>query len=1079
MKSTQLLPILSCALFSFVSGDEFTLEEIEFFENRIRPVLAQECYECHSTSGKKKGGLILDHREGLLIGGDQGPALVPGKASESLIIEALKHEFDLTMPKAGVKLDPPIIADFERWIDMGAPDPRDHPPTPEELARDTDWDAIFRTRQNWWSFQPVSNPEIPSGTGSAIDRFVETRMAEKDLAISAEATPRVLARRLHYAITGLPPSPEALDRFEQDVATSDVDAAMSKLVDDLLESPGFGERWARHWMDWVRYAESHGSEGDPPIPNAYHYRDYLIRALNQDIPYDQLLREHVAGDLLAKPRFDDETGLNESAIAAAHWRMVFHGFAPTDALDEKVRFTDDQINTFTKAFQGLTVSCARCHDHKFDAISQADYYALFGILGSTRPGIRLVDHPERLGKNRETLASLKSDIRRQIADLWMSRIDEATEKLLAPSPPAGAAKATSLFHAFHLVSEQSLLPGRAAERIIEAHRKAAGETTGEPVSEFRLTGGSDHESWFRYGNGVTRQPVHGGDFLLHPEGDKVVDRILPDGVYSGLLSTKHAGRFTSPDFKLEGEKKLALLVNGDGDSIARYVVQNYPRRGTVYRTYRFGEKKGKPEDWRWQVFDLSYWKGDTIHIELATARDTAILVSGQDRSWFGIREARLIGEDQPSPPQPDLEFLGSLVPLLQGANPATTGELASIYGEAIRTAIERWGRQEAMPSDSRLIDLALRSDLLPNHIDELPPALRDSLGEFRQREAEVPVPTRVPGIDEWAGIDQPLFDRGDHKKPLEPVSRRFIEAVDDEPYQSQYSGRLQLADDLLREDNPFTRRVIVNRVWTHLFGNGIVASVDNFGRLGEKPSHPELLDHLATRFSESMNWSLKSLIREIVLSRTWRQQSVASERARSVDPENRLLSHYPVRRLEAEAIRDKLIAVSGQLDDRMFGPAVDGNTPRRSVYVRVIRNRLDEFLGVFDAPIPFSTTGKRPVTNVPAQSLTMLNDPKVRGFAEAFARQFDGSDRERIAAMWERALDRKPSADEMTASLSFLETLRQETEALARQNRQIDEELATLIDENRQLYNRGRNSIIPPLEREKAIDPVKLGAMAS
>ena len=311
-----------------LNGADLPPDQIEFFETRIRPVLAQECYECHNSRGKSKSGLILDHREALLAGGDSGPSIVPGKAGESLLIEAIKHLNDLTMPKAGVRLDPPIIADFERWINMGAPDPRDKPPTDQQLAFDTNWEAIFKTRQNWWSFRPIEEPDVPAGDGAVIDRFIVGKLKEKQLQLSSPAAPRILARRLYYTLTGLPPLPEALDQFERDAA-SDRTKATNQLIDTLLDSPSFGERWARHWMDWVRYAESHGSEGDPRIPNAYYYRDYLIRALNDDIGYDQLLREHVAGDLLEKPRLNETDGFNESLLGAIHWRMVFHGFAPT------------------------------------------------------------------------------------------------------------------------------------------------------------------------------------------------------------------------------------------------------------------------------------------------------------------------------------------------------------------------------------------------------------------------------------------------------------------------------------------------------------------------------------------------------------------------------------------------------------------------------------------------------------------------------------------------------------------------------------------------------------------------------
>ncbi|MCB1089583.1 MAG: DUF1549 domain-containing protein, partial [Verrucomicrobiae bacterium] len=401
--------IAGLTLLGRLSHAEIPADQAEFFEARIRPVLAQECYECHNSRGKDKGGLILDHRAAWQRGGESGPLLVPGDPDASLLMRVIRHELPkLKMPKAGAKLDEAIVADFSKWIAMGAPDPRDAPPTDAQLTADTNWDAIRKRRQSWWSFQPIRRPEIPAveGARTEVDRFIRARLANEGLDPSPRADPRSLVRRLHQTLVGLPPSPGETQRFLADWEREPA-AAITRRVDDLLASPAFGEAWARHWMDWTRYADTHGSEGDPEIPHAWRYRDYLIRALNADIPYDQLVLEHFAGDLLDQPRINADLRLNESALGLGHLRMVFHGFAPTDALDERVRFTDDQINTVTKAFLGLTVSCARCHDHKFDAISQKDYYALFGIFTSSLPATIAVDAPGVLEKNRGALAELK------------------------------------------------------------------------------------------------------------------------------------------------------------------------------------------------------------------------------------------------------------------------------------------------------------------------------------------------------------------------------------------------------------------------------------------------------------------------------------------------------------------------------------------------------------------------------------------------------------------------------------------------------------------------------------------------
>jgi hypothetical protein len=365
-----------------------TPQQLDFFESRIRPILAQECYECHSTATKDKGGLVLDSRPGWQSGG----AIKPGDPKNSLLLQTLRHEHeDLKMPKNGAKLDDKVIADFEQWILEGAPDPRDTAPSKEQLEKETAWSATLARRKEWWAFQKIKTENSKLKT---IDDFIDAELKKQNLPAAPPADPTTLTRRISYILTGLPPRQSDKETIRQGDRENSISlsphlpvslASLENTVDALLASPAFGEKWARHFLDWVRYAESYGSEGDPAIPYAYRYRDYLIRAFNDDVPYPQLVKEAIAGDLLPKPRL--KNGLNESAIGIAQLRMVLHGFSPVDSLDEMVTFTDNQIDTVTKAFQALTVSCARCHNHKFDAISQADFYALYGIFTSTHPAV--------------------------------------------------------------------------------------------------------------------------------------------------------------------------------------------------------------------------------------------------------------------------------------------------------------------------------------------------------------------------------------------------------------------------------------------------------------------------------------------------------------------------------------------------------------------------------------------------------------------------------------------------------------------------------------------------------------------
>ncbi|GBL27989.1 hypothetical protein EMGBS8_19370 [Verrucomicrobiota bacterium] len=316
------------------------------------------------------------------------------------------------MPKKRPKLDAKIIADFVAWVNRGAPDPRTAAPTDSITPA---WDDLLAVRRNWWSFQPVVNPAIPAGLAtSPIDRFLDAKIIAAKLTPAAKADKATLLRRVTYTLTGLPPTTAEIAAFKADASPE----AYARVIDRLLASPRYGEHFARHWMDLVRYADTHGSEGDPNIPQSWRYRDYLIRAFNDNVPYDQFVREQIAGDLLPQPRVSPAEQLNESALGTGHFRLVEHGFQPVDTLDEQVRNVDNQIDVVSKTFLGLTISCARCHDHKFDPISQADFYAFYGIFASSRPGQVTVDSPEQLGLHREKLSGLKQEIREALAAQW-------------------------------------------------------------------------------------------------------------------------------------------------------------------------------------------------------------------------------------------------------------------------------------------------------------------------------------------------------------------------------------------------------------------------------------------------------------------------------------------------------------------------------------------------------------------------------------------------------------------------------------------------------------------------------------
>lgn len=1006
---------------SATTAEPLSPAQAEFFETRIRPVLVERCYECHNSTKSADGGLAVDQRSAFLKGGDSGVVIVPGKPEQSRLMAILRHEVaGVKMPKDGGKLEPNVLADFEKWIALGAPDPRDKPPSVEELTKATSFDTVIASRKQWWSFQSIksSPPPVPAdgkAVAHPIDQFVRAKLNAGGLKANEPADPQTLVRRLFFALTGLPPSAADVEAWGPRVAQPN---GIADLVNHLLDSPQYGERWTRHWMDWVRYADSHGSEGDPAIDNSSQYRDYLIRALNADVPYDQLVREHVAGDLLEKPRINWDLGINESVIGTAHWRMVFHGFAPTDALDERVRFTDDAINTFSKAFLALTVSCARCHDHKFDPISQKDYYALFGVIGSCRPGRVAIDTPEKLNANREELTRLKPQIRMAIADAWLDGSTKVKASLSAPDGPwKKADKPTMLLHPW-FVMQQDTAGGTSFADAWQKQvtswkndRQQRGEHQARNYwRHWNLADKAEYEKWYRVGNGLPEKPSLAGEFALAANGKDVLAGIYPAGVFTNSLSAKHAARLSSNRVRLDDNYELWLQVIGDPSATARYVVEDYPRDGTVFPVAALSN------EWQWKKLDLTYWNGDEFFVELTSGKDAPLLVKGEPRSWFGVRDVLIVRKGDPGPPVASREFLDAVFESAADAAPQSFDDLADCYQRVVMAAVNAWRAGSLNDAQARLLDACLKQGLLPNQTDDFA-AAKPLIQEYRRLEEAVVVPTRVPGLEETVGRNQPLYTRGNHKQPAAEVPRRFLEAIDATPYQTTQSGRRQLAEDLLRPDNPLTRRVIVNRVWHHLFGRGIVTTCDNFGRLGSEPTHPELLDYLADRFRDE-GWSLKQMIRFIVTSRTWQQSSHPSATAEQVDPDNRLLSHAFLHRLEAEAIRDSLLAVSGELNRGLSGGLTDGNSNRRSVYVRVTRNALDPFLRAFDFPEPFAAVGRRDVTNVPAQSLTMMNDPRVTSLAASWAGQLladpkTNTDELRIQKMFVTALSRAARSDEI------------------------------------------------------------------
>lgn len=1059
------------------SGVAAASEGEDLFERVVRPYLVERCYECHGTHGTREHDLSLDWAGGMREGGFSGPAVVPGKPAESMIMAALRHEQDLPMPKGGPKPSAEIVRAFERWISLGAPDPRREPPTADELAKETSWDAIFARRKQWWSLQPIQRPAVPphaagnttwlATSDHPVDRFLAAQLAAAGIEPAGEADPDTLLRRATFALTGLPPTTEERAAFHADTSPD----RWEKLIDRLLASPHFAEHWARHWLDCVRYCETHGSEGDPAIPHAWRYRDWCIRAIGSDLPVDRFIREQIAGDLLADPRIDPATNVNESALGIGHLRMVPHGFTPTDALDELVTFTDNQIDVISKAFLGLTVSCARCHNHKFDAISQADFYALFGVLASCRPALIHADAPASRLHSRVELAASKAALRPALADAWTKSVESLPEALGRAAADALANVAAAKAKLADITTPKEGDPAKPeAEKDARAalekaeKRLAMFRTADHPLSAFvRLQGLTSEprqaawdtlraetgrarrtavqpgnipppEIWLRYGAGVDG-PSPPGEFRIQPTGERFITRLLPAGIQSNLLVASDGAVLHSRRFVVESDS-IRLLVAGEEQARVRLVVRNFPRdQRLLYPAVTL--EHGVPQ---WITLSTKYWRGEEAHLEIATAGDLPVEAVDGKRSWFSIMAIDTGPGEPPAvglPPASLFDFLSANDANITATPPADDAAVAAVYQRAVRSAIAAWRNGTVTDRQIRLLNALLEINALPTDIATVPDAA-EKVARYRELDSRIPHPARAPGVIEGTVFDQPLFVRGNHKQPAAPVPRRFLEAIDPRPFAANESGRRELADRLVAAENPLTPRVFVNRVWHHLFGRGIVATVDNFGQMGDLPSHPELLDFLAAEFVAPTSidlpgppaspWSLKSLVRLLATSRAFRLAVQPSESARRIDAANAVFSHGQLRRLEGESIRDALMAVSGRLDRRPFGPSDPGGTARRAIYIGVIRNQPDPFLSAFDPPSTQSTQGRRDESHVPAQALVLMNSPFVKDLAAKRAERLvaecrDLSSDQRVERLFVEMLGREPTATERAASLAWIDDL--------------------------------------------------------
>ena len=900
---------------------------LDFFETKIRPVLVGQCYECHSASRKaSKGGLRLDTRDRTRSGGDSGPAVVPHRVKDSLLIDALRQE-SFEMPPSG-KLPRSVIADFERWIALGAPDPRDGG---QAVAQR---DAIADAAREFWSLRPHRNHRLPKVGDRAwprtpIDQFLLARLEDAGLRSTVDADKVTMVRRIFFDLLGLPPTPSEIDAFVGD----DSPDAFERLVDNLLSSPHFGERWGRHWLDVVRYADSSGGGRTRIFEDSWRYRDYVLNSFNLDRPYNTFVAEQVAGDLLPaeSPR---ERARKLTATGFLVLGPTNYELQDKDLL--RMEVVDEQIDTMGRAVLGMTIGCARCHDHKFDPIPTADYYALAGIFRST--------------------------------------------KTLTPGNVSGFVQTP-----LPLPPDQQ----RARERF---------EHQAKPVREQLAAAQQDLKQ--------LQDRLTGGRKPLDPAA-------LPGIVVDETKA------------QLEGDWKSST-------SIKPYVGDSYHFAPSGTSIARFETNLAKAG--RYEV---------RISHTASSNRATNVPVTvqhadGQTRRQLNHRQ---------SPPDGLFVSLGQFQ---FNAGPTTvTLHCDGLNGLAIADAVQ-WlpldvpsgnvATRTAESSHERTGPSAEESALIRRELKDRRQELQRTQQQLKKLEATAPPAAgQVMSVrDETETGDYYVCIRGNIRNQGEPVRRGFLGALTDAGppvISSGQSGRLELAQWLASADNRLTARVFVNRVWLHLIGEGLVRTPDNFGTMGGRPSHPELLDYLALKFIRD-GWSVKRLVRGIVLSRVYGLSSTAPSADTDADPENRLLARMHYRRLDAESIRDLILAVSGQLDRTVGGSLIPVGTKsefgfrfeegRRSVYLPVFRNRLHGLMEVFDFADPNLVSGRRNTSTLPTQSLYLMNSPFIMEQAELAADRLlreAVTDNQRIELLYRRALGRMPSPTERQLTLDYLDQL--------------------------------------------------------
>ncbi len=1042
--------------------EEPTAEQVEFFEKQIRPILVSKCQDCHSEDSAESG-LRVDSLEGLLKGGERGPAIVLGKPDESLLISAVQHGELLQMPPKD-KLSKSEIANLQLWIKQSAFWPGENAAAiaAKAAANNTQLGEVTEQDRDFWSFKPVVKHEPPAVKNGAwvqnpIDQFILAKLEEAGIEPAPAASRAVLLRRMSFDLTGLPPSTDELANFLAD----DKPGAIERVIDRLLASPAYGERWGRHWLDVARYADSNGMDENLAFEHAWRYRDYVIDAFNRDLPYDQFVVEQLAGDLMeASP----ETSLEEK-----YRRVTATGFlsvgpkmlADDDPVKKEMDIIDEQLDTLSKAFLGMTVACARCHDHKFDPIPTADYYSLAGIFKSTHTmenfGVVASwhEHTFETEKQRDlriAYETKQNELKKQLDEatrvaeerVLLEEQKKAGKYLLAASRFVSFSKTEVPAPVSTFKPADSLLEGKPEEVLKTALVKEAeeydrgtilkngtfiqnggdGDFLNEAEYDFEIATAGNYEIELRYCSGEVRKiRLYLGGSVINLDAAQETTGSFDVGTarwFNEGVATLPTGKVT---LRIEYEgaiphfEKVALVptdrpatshstAKAATISLAEYAKQNDLAKETLDRwtTYLSEQIRSHSDHWS----DWIKWQSEGAQEELA-----AKLAAD-----FQARIDQVIEQAGPFHPR------------------GKPKKAAADIDESLRGAYQL------------LADKRGPIRLPRNHKQQFTDAEKGAIEQAQKAQKELednkPPVARAMGVREGKPQNVRIHLRGSHTTLGAEVPRQFLRVVStsSEPkIEPTASGRLQLAQWMASAEHPLTSRVMANRVWRWHFGTGIVKSVDNFGTLGDRPTHPELLDWLATRLVEH-GWSLKSLHREIMLSSTYQMSSAYSDASYKADPENKLYWRWSRRRLEAEEVRDSLMFVSSRLDattggtlmqfrNRDYvtgtGSRVNGyDNTRRSVYLPVLRSAVYEVLQAFDFADPSALEGNRATTTVTPQALFMMNSEIVATSSRTLAEKLlaeQPTDAERVDALFQRALARSATDSEKSTISSFASKL--------------------------------------------------------